>query len=447
MKKHLHTSEGMPLAKGMIIMRVSRHVGTKTRNCNHMKIRLKRSLFVFTVLVSTSCNDIETKTDYNAQPQNRFYDIQQEDSNSMTLFFSGDVMTGRGIDQVLPYTGDPTLHESYMKSAEGYVELAEKVNGPIPKPVDFSYIWGDALEVLKKIEPDFRIINLETSVTKSNDYWEGKAVHYRMHPDNISCLTAARIDICALANNHVLDWGYEGLTKTLETLKKANINVTGAGYNLTEAEAPVILSTKGKGRVIVFSFGSPTSGVPFNWAAEEDKPGVNLLWNFSDETILKIKKKVKSFKQQRDVVIASIHWGSNWGYNIPSDQRDFAHKLIDEAGIDIIHGHSSHHPRPIEVYKNKLILYGCGDFINDYEGISGYENFRDDLTLMYFANVDPSNGKLLKLSLVPMQIKKFRLNYALKEDAEWLTDIMNRECEKFKTQFELREDNTLFVRW
>ena len=75
-------------------------------------------------------------------------------------------------------------------------------------------------------------------------------------------------------------------------------------------------------------------------------------------------------------MVASVHWGSNWGYDIPREQTVFAHRLIDEAGVDIIHGHSSHHVRAIEVYKDRLILYGCGDFLNDYEGISGYEEFR-----------------------------------------------------------------------
>ena len=89
----------------------------------------------------------------------------------VTLFLCGDVMTGRGIDQVLPHPGDPAIHESYMKSAQGYVHLAERVNGPIRKPVEFDWIWGDALEVLRQVAPDLRIINLETSITVSNDFW------------------------------------------------------------------------------------------------------------------------------------------------------------------------------------------------------------------------------------------------------------------------------------
>ncbi len=69
-------------------------------------------------------------------------------SNRITIFMCGDVMTGRGVDQVLPNPGEPLIHEPYMQSAGGYVKIAEEVNGPIQQPVSFSYIWGDALEEL-----------------------------------------------------------------------------------------------------------------------------------------------------------------------------------------------------------------------------------------------------------------------------------------------------------
>ncbi|MDH5400279.1 MAG: CapA family protein [Cyclobacteriaceae bacterium] len=98
-----------------------------------------------------------------------------------------------------------------------------------------------------------------------------------MSPENVACLTAFQVDICALANNHVIEWGYSGLEETLLTLKKAG-----------------------------------------------------------------------------DVFVASIHWGDNWGYEIPNEQREIAYRLIDDAGIDIIHGHSSHHVKGIEVYKTSL---------------------------------------------------------------------------------------------
>ena len=151
------------------------------------------------------------------------------------LFLSGDVMTGRGVDQILGHPGDPRLWEPYIRDARRYVKLAEAVSGQIPRPAGDVWIWGDALRELHRIAPDARIINLETSVTVSDRPWRGKEVHYRMHPGNVGCLTAAAIDVCVLANNHVLDFGYEGPAETLQTLRRAGVQTAGAGSDLGEA--------------------------------------------------------------------------------------------------------------------------------------------------------------------------------------------------------------------
>jgi poly-gamma-glutamate capsule biosynthesis protein CapA/YwtB (metallophosphatase superfamily) len=81
------------------------------------------------------------------------------ESDHITVFLSGDVMTGRGIDQILAYPSPPELQESYVRDAREYVELAEQANGPIVRLVDFPYIWGDALAELERVSPDARIIN------------------------------------------------------------------------------------------------------------------------------------------------------------------------------------------------------------------------------------------------------------------------------------------------
>ncbi len=370
-----------------------------------------------------------------------------DNSNPITVFLCGDVMTGRGIDQVLPHPSDPRIYEPYVRSALGYVELAERITGPIPKPVDYAYIWGDALEILEQIAPQVRIINLETSVTRSNDYWKGKGINYRMHPQNIPCITAAKIDCCVLANNHVLDWGYAGLTETLNTLKTANVKSVGAGQDIEEAEAPAVMEVQAAGRVVVFSMGSETSGIPWSWAASPDKPGVMLLDDLSIESVRKFALRVREVKRPGDLIIASIHWGGNWGYKIPRKQARFAHALIDEAAVDIVHGHSSHHAKGIEVYKGRPIIYGCGDFLNDYEGISGYEEFRDDLALMYFVTMDTWTGKLMSVRLIPTQIKYFRVNRASESDVQWLRDTLNREGNPLGTRVERLADNTLSLAW
>lgn len=104
--------------------------------------------------------------------------------------------------------------------------------------MSFSYPWGVAPEELERVAPRVRIVNLETAVTLDGEPWPGKGIHYRMNPANAPVLTAAGIDVCALANNHVLDWGYEGLEQTLETLSAAGIATAGAGKDLAAARAP-----------------------------------------------------------------------------------------------------------------------------------------------------------------------------------------------------------------
>ena len=359
------------------------------------------------------------------------------------IFLGGDVMTGRGIDQILPHPSEPFIPEFYVSDAREYVKLAEQANGSIPAPVSFSYIWGDALEKWASIAPDVKLINLETSITKSNDYWQGKGINYRMNPDNIPCLTAAKIDCCSLANNHVLDWGYSGLADTITTLKTAQIKTAGAGLDLQSAQTPAIIEVKDRGRAIIFSWGVTSSGIPVSWAAGTDRPGVNLLTDFSEQTVQEIQKQVERVKQPGDIVVASIHWGGNWGYEIPREQVEFAHQLIDYAGVDLIHGHSSHHVQGIEIYRDRLIIYGCGDLIDDYEGITGYETFRDDLSLMYFATLDSSTGKLENLAMIPTQIKCFRLQVASTVDLLWLKAILNREGARFGTKVEWDHYQTL----
>ena len=128
-------------------------------------------------------------------------------SRRITLFLCGDVMTGRGIDQVLPHPSRPHLYEPYMSSAVGYVELAAAANGPIRRPLDFPYIWGDALDELRRVGPDLRIVNLETAVTLGGTPWTDKGIHYRMHPDNVGVLTAAGIDCAVLIPSKAIALG------------------------------------------------------------------------------------------------------------------------------------------------------------------------------------------------------------------------------------------------
>jgi poly-gamma-glutamate capsule biosynthesis protein CapA/YwtB (metallophosphatase superfamily) len=343
----------------------------------------------------------------------------------VTLVLCGDVMTGRGVDQILPHPGDPRLWETEVRDARQYVGLAESVNGPIPRPVGFSWPWGDALAMLEAVAPDVHVVNLETSVTHSDDAADDKAALYRMAPGNVGCLSVARPDVCTLANNHVLDFGPAGLADTCEVLAAAGIRTAGAGRDAAEAARPATIDVGAGRRVTLVSCGTRSSGIPGHWAAGTGRSGVNLLPDLTTSTADAVTDRIDQDRRPGDLVVVSVHWGSNWGFEAPRDHVEFAHRLID-GGVDVVHGHSSHHVRPVEVYRGKLILHGCGDFIDDYEGIGGYDAYRDDLRMMYFVSVDPDTGDLVRLRMVPMQARQMRLHLASREDAGYLAGLIER---------------------
>jgi poly-gamma-glutamate synthesis protein (capsule biosynthesis protein) len=360
------------------------------------------------------------------------------------IFLSGDVMTGRGIDQILRHPGDPTLHERWARSAIEYVNLAEQRNGPVPRGVDPSYVWGDALEILDEGSIRARIINLETAITDAGEPWPGKGIHYRMHPGNIAVISTARIHCCVLANNHVLDWSEPGLIQTVSSLSSAGAVPAGAGPDFPTAAEPAVLEVP-QGRVIIIAVGSESSGIPSSWAAGLGRPGVAMT-TLSPADIDAIAARIADVSRQGDLVVVSIHWGANWGYHVPPSHRRFAHDLIDRAGAHVVHGHSSHHPMGIEVYRNRPILYGCGDLINDYEGIAGHETYRPGVGMLYLMAMDSDEGVLTNLELVPMRMHRFRLERAGADDREWLRTVISREGERFGSSVESSGDN-LVLRW
>jgi poly-gamma-glutamate synthesis protein (capsule biosynthesis protein) len=185
--------------------------------------------------------------------------------------------------------------------------------------------------------------------------------------------------------------------------------------------------------------------VSHGWAATGALPGINFLADLSRAGVAGIAKEIARVRQPGDVILVSIHWGPNWGYDVPQAQQRFARALIDHAGVSVVHGHSSHHAKGIEVYRDRLILYGCGDFLNDYEGIRGYEEYRDDLALMYFAGIDASTANLVSLEIVPLQIRNFQLVRPSRRDVVWLQQTLDRESRRLGPTAVLDETGRLVV--
>ena len=326
--------------------------------------------------------------------------------DAMTLFLCGDVMPGRGIDQILPYPCDPRLHERYMGSAVDYVRLAEEATGPICRPVGMSYIWGAALEEMNRARPDARIINLETSVTRS-DAWAGKGINYRMSPENAECLRAAGIDCCVLANNHVLDWGEAGLLETLVTIDALGIKAAGAGRDLPAASRPAVLEIAGKGRVIVHAFGHPTSGVPAAGRQSRRRPGSTCYPIFPTRASRSFAGKWEDITAAGRCGRCFAALGRELGIRNPAAPDPLRASIDRGSGRlrrvwSFVASCESNRnlSRPIDFIRLRRLLERLR---RDCRA----RRIRGDLALMYFASVHAQTGALARLDMMPLQNSAF----------------------------------------
>jgi len=360
----------------------------------------------------------------------------------MRLFLTGDVMLGRGMDQILPKPCPPRIFEHSIKAARRYVELAEDAHGKLPLDRNLQYLWGSTLPELEIMKPVARIINLETAVTRSGNPWKGKNIHYRVSPENAETLRELNPNgtlVTTLANNHALDWGRRGLEDSLHTLKKLGIAVAGAGRDADEAASPAVVRVSQHHRVLVFGLGHKSSKIPEGWKADSTHSGINTA-EFTKQDLQRFAEQVKKFRRRGDIVVASVHWGGNWGFEIPEEQQAFARQLVDVADVDIVHGHSSHHFKGLELYKERLLMYGAGDYLNDYEGIKGghnHQKFKSNIGFMYFVDYDVSNRRVAQLILTPTQLRNFRVEAPTEMDLQWALRTLQRECKKFALRVEV----------
>jgi poly-gamma-glutamate capsule biosynthesis protein CapA/YwtB (metallophosphatase superfamily) len=226
-----------------------------------------------------------------------------------------------------------------------------------------------------------------------------------------------------LANNHVLDYGYDALIDMLEILDQAGIIHSGAGLNSGEASRLATSEVSGR-KIGLLAF---TDNEP-NWEATTDRPGVFYVPTaLHDSRATKFLDLIRQGRKVVDILIVSAHWGSNWGYRPPQEHVIFARALI-EAGADIIFGHSSHVFRGIEFYKDRPILYGAGDFVDDY-AIDKIE--RNDQSFLYV--IETTDGIPRGVRLYPTLIRGCHASLAEGVYALAIADKMAELCAAFHT--------------
>lgn len=304
----------------------------------------------------------------------------------------------------------------------GDIMLGRLVNNML-KGKEPAYPWGDTLPIFRSA--DLRIGNLECVLTDHTRPWlkTPKVFHFRSDSKNVSSLLSANIDIVSLANNHTLDFNVRGLEDTLITLRQAGIKSAGAGLNMAEAKIPAVLKKSGLTvSLIAFSDNEPA------WEASKDKPGIFYVpVDLGDKRAKELLGLIKTTRRHVDLLIVSAHWGGNWGYEPPSKHTAFARAMID-AGADVIYGHSAHVIRGVEIYKKSPILYGTGDFVDDY-AVDDVE--RNDESLIFLLETD--NGRLKKLTLHPVVIENFQVRLAGSR-SKTIAAKMSYLCDKLNTK-------------
>lgn len=356
----------------------------------------------------------------------------------------GDVMLGRLIDQMFPtHVQDPE---------DASIARVFKLRNPHLSNYGADSPWGNGLKLFK--EADLNIINLETSVTTHTTRWANKVFNYRMHPANISALRAAHIDYASLANNHTLDFDVEGLRETMKTLKDARISFAGIGNNAEEAQSAANVnlphgSDPSSGGHVIQIYSAADH--PGDWGRV---PGFHLIdYGASSRERLKalLTKPQGAGRDESppSLRIFSVHWGPNYSWTPDKNIQSLAHFLIDECGIDVIHGHSAHHVQGVEKYKGKLIMYGCGDFVDDYAVTQGYRNDLSALWSLTVEETEPRNLELVSLEVHPNRIENFQSKILDMKDPDhgWLVEtIIGRSRSDFGTEgFEFAKDGHLVL--
>jgi poly-gamma-glutamate capsule biosynthesis protein CapA/YwtB (metallophosphatase superfamily) len=357
----------------------------------------------------------------------------------MSINLTGDVMLARLIDQLRPtHVHDPS-------SATHITSFIH--SNPALKNYSATTPWGNTLPLFHS--SDLNIINLETAVTTHPTPWPNKAFNYRMHPSNVDFLKAARVHYVSLANNHSLDFCEEGLVETVRSLEEEGIKFAGAGRSREEAVAPakLILGKDDIGKngdadeegereyeVHVYS----ASDHPQSWSSV---PGFHHI-NYTSQTRDHLRRLLTSTSTSPPALkIFSIHWGPNYAWRPSAQIVSLAHFLIDECGVDIVHGHSSHHVQGVEVYGGKLIIYGCGDFVDDYAVDAG---FRNDVSAVWRVVLGAKEGdgegwkgvSVKRLEVYPTRCRRFVTGFLeeSERDYEWIRGKIKSLSAEFGTE-------------
>ena len=294
------------------------------------------------------------------------------------------------------------------------------------------YPWGDTLPLLRRA--DVVVGNLEFVLADDGAPWPGKTFHFRADRRVVASLEAAGFALVSVANNHVLDFGTDAALESLTTLAQRGIGFAGAGPTADAARRPAVIHRDDLSiAMLAFTDNEP------DWEAGPESPGVHHVpVSLHDPRAAALLDAVAREREDVDLLIVSAHWGGNWGIDVPRSHRVFARALVD-AGADVVFGHSPHVVRGVEVYGGRPILYGAGDFVDDY-AVDPVE--RNDRSFVFVLRTE--DAVPIELRLHPTEIVDFHARLADRYAAEIARDMAQR-CAALGTRAVWDEEESCLV--
>ena len=249
------------------------------------------------------------------------------------------------------------------------------------------YPFDSTREVLSQAHIAFG--NLESPFTRTGTKFE-KKFNFKVPPEFAPGLIRAGIDVVTLANNHILDYGIEGLESTLAVLDSIGLAYCGAGLNRDHAQQPTIIERNG----FRIGFLGYSLTFPEEFWATRFTGGTNYPYN--------LKRNIELTDSLADFVVVTFHWGGE-GMNYPKEyQKHFARAAID-YGADLVLGHHPHVLQGLEIYKNRLIAYSLGNFSFSSYSRKAYESMILKVYLTY-------NG-LLYAKIIPVSVDNYEIAF------------------------------------
>jgi poly-gamma-glutamate capsule biosynthesis protein CapA/YwtB (metallophosphatase superfamily) len=292
------------------------------------------------------------------------------------------------------------------------------------------YPLGRIAQMMK--QADMTLINLECAITTSQQRWPGrpKAFYFGAPPEAVLSLGGAGVDLVSLANNHILDYGEEGLGDTLRLLQEQKIGFAGAGRNLREARRPSLRERKG------IRFGMVAyCDHQEDFSAEEDRTGMAYL-DLRDrgEALIQMRKSLDQMKEANvDWPILSLHWGPNSVHRPSAEFVEIAHAAID-LGYTILFGHSAHIFHGVEIYRGRPIFYSAGDLVDDYYVDPELKN---DHQLLF--EIETKGGALQRIRFHPVFIMNCQTQHANPEQSEYIASRIVRLSAEMGTEVQQKD--------